>query len=244
MDWVEITLIGLVAGTVGTGLGGACAFLFLKPTQKALSIMLGLSAGVMLSIVFMELLQEAVAISFAFTIFGLLLGVLAFVFLDNYFPHKHFVSEDTGGKHYIKKGVLIATGIALHNLPEGLAIGAGFASSAKMGITLAFLIAVHNIPEGIAVAFPLCIGGMNRAKSLSITLMAGLPMGIGAFLGSLSGNISPSFLSLSLGFAAGAMLYIVCDELIPDVYALTTAHTAILGIITGILTGMALVHFL
>ena len=248
MDWLEITLIGLMAGTMGTGIGGLLALSLLRPSNSVLGLMLGFSGGIMLSIVFMELLQEAAKNSFAHMIVGLLLGILVFVYLDNYFPHWHYVSEETVGKayvrNYVRKGVLIATGIALHNLPEGIAIGAGFASSEQMGITLAILIAAHNIPEGMAVGFPLYIGGLGRAKSLAITLMAGVPMGAGALLGALTGNISLSFLSLSLGFAAGAMLYIVCDELIPDVYRLASAHTAILGITAGILTGMLMVYYL
>ena len=244
MDWLEITLIGLMAGTMGTGIGGLLALSLLKPSNNVLGLMLGFSGGIMLSIVFMELLQKAAENSFAHMIVGLLLGILVFVYLDNYFPHWHYVSEETVGKAYVRKGVLIATGIALHNLPEGIAIGAGFASSEQMGITLAILIAAHNIPEGMAVGFPLYFGGLGRVKSLAITLMAGVPMGVGALLGALAGNISFSFLSLSLGFAAGAMLYIVCDELIPDVYRLASAHTAILGITAGILTGMLMVYYL
>lgn len=244
MDWLEITLIGLMAGTMGTGIGGLLALSLLRPSNSVLGLMLGFSGGIMLSIVFMELLQKAAKNSFAHMIVGLLLGILVFVYLDNYFPHWHYVSEETVGKAYVRKGVLIATGIALHNLPEGIAIGAGFASSEQMGITLAILIAAHNIPEGMAVGFPLYFGGLGRVKSLAITLMAGVPMGVGALLGALAGNISFSFLSLSLGFAAGAMLYIVCDELIPDVYRLASAHTAILGITAGILTGMLMVYYL
>ncbi len=244
MDWLEITLIGLMAGTMGTGIGGLLALSLFKPSNNVLGLMLGFSGGIMLSIVFMELLQKAAENSFAHMIVGLLLGILVFVYLDNYFPHWHYVSEETVGKAYVRKGVLIATGIALHNLPEGIAIGAGFASSEQMGITLAILIAAHNIPEGMAVGFPLYFGGLGRVKSLAITLMAGVPMGVGALLGALAGNISFSFLSLSLGFAAGAMLYIVCDELIPDVYRLASAHTAILGITAGILTGMLMVYYL
>ncbi|NLL58779.1 MAG: ZIP family metal transporter [Firmicutes bacterium] len=244
MDWLEITLIGLMAGTMGTGIGGLLALSLFKPSNNVLGLMLGFSGGIMLSIVFMELLQKAAENSFAHMIVGLLLGILVFVYLDNYFPHWHYVSEETVGKAYVRKGVLIATGIALHNLPEGIAIGAGFASSEQMGITLAILIAAHNIPEGMAVGFPLYFGGLGRVKSLAITLMAGVPMGAGALLGALAGNISFSFLSLSLGFAAGAMLYIVCDELIPDVYRLASAHTAILGITAGILTGMLMVYYL
>jgi ZIP family zinc transporter len=241
---LQITIIGLVAGAMGTGLGGTLALLFVKPSYKTLGVMLGFSAGVMLSIIFMELLQKAMAASIFYAALGLLLGILAFVLLDNFFPHHHFISEEKLGSQYVKKGVLIATGIALHNLPEGLAIGAGFASSTRMGIALAVLIALHNIPEGMAVAVPLNMGGLGRFRSLSIALVSGLPMGTGALLGALIGNISVPFLTLSLGFAGGAMLYIVCDELIPDVFNLTSAHIAIMGITTGVLTGMLMVHFL
>ena len=241
---LQVTLIGLVAGTTGTGLGGMLALSFIKPSSQTLGVMLGFSAGVMLAIIFMELLTKAMAASIFYAALGLLLGIAAFVLLDNFFPHHHFISEEIPGNQYVKKGVLIATGIALHNLPEGLAIGAGFASSARMGIALAILITLHNIPEGMAVAVPLNMGGLDRFRSLSIALLAGLPMGTGALLGALIGNISVSFLTLSLGFAGGAMLYIVCDELIPDVFNLISAHIAIMGITAGVLTGMMMDHFL
>lgn len=244
MNLFEIILIGFVAGTIGTGLGAILSFTLSKPSDNTLGAMLGLSAGIMLSIIFMELLTESIASSFNHTVIGLLMGITAFVFLDNYFPHKHFVTEEVRQGRYLKKGMLIATGIGLHNLSEGVAIGAGFAASTSMGISLTILIAMHNIPEGLAVAIPLNIGGLNRLKSLGITLLAGLPMGVGTLFGAIVGNISVSFLSLSLGFAAGAMLYIVCDELIPDVYQITNAHIAIWGITGGILLGLTLVHFL
>ncbi|MDO9535945.1 MAG: ZIP family metal transporter [Bacillota bacterium] len=244
MNLHEIILIGFVAGTIGTGMGAILSFTISKPSDKVLGAMLGLSAGIMLSIIFMELLTESIASSFNYTVIGLLLGITAFVFLDNHFPHKHFVTEEVRQGRYLKKGILIATGIGLHNLSEGVAIGAGFAASKNMGITLALLIAMHNIPEGLAVAIPLNIGGLSRFRSLGITLLAGLPMGVGALFGAIVGNISISFLSLSLGLAAGAMLYIVCDELIPDVYQITNAHIAIWGITGGILLGMTLVYFL
>ncbi len=85
---------------------------------------------------------------------------------------------------------------------------------------------------------------MGRIRSLAVALLAGLPMGAGALLGALASNISISLLILSLGFAAGAMLYVVCDELIPDVYKLTSAHVAILGITAGIIIGIVLVYYL
>jgi len=243
MEWYEVTLIGVAAGVLGAGLGGLLAFLFGKPSNQVLGFMLGLSGGIMLAIVFLELLEEALEVGFFQAATGLVAGILVFIWLDSRFPHHHFVTDEARGS-YLKKGGLIAIGIALHNFPEGVAIGAGFALSEAMGITLAILIGLHNVPEGLAIALPLNVGGSNRFKSLLITMLAGLPIGLGALLGSSLATISPAFLSISMGFASGAMLYVVSDELIPDVYHLVSPHLAILGITSGVLLGMALIYFL
>ncbi len=243
MYWQEITLIGFGAGAVGTGFGGLLALFLRKPSSRTLGLMLGLAAGVMLAIVFLELLEEGLETGFIYPVLGLAFGILAFLLLDRYFPHQHFVSKEVHQHAYVKKGMLIATGIALHNFPEGLAIGAGFAASTSLGITLAILIALHNIPEGLAVAVPLKAGGSRRRRIVLITILAGLPMGVGALVGALLGSVSTAMLGLSFGFAAGAMLYIVCDELIPDVYRLTSAHVAIGGITLGVILGLTMIHF-
>jgi len=244
MDWLEVTLIGFGAGALGTGLGGVLALFLRKPSSRTLGLMLGLAAGVMLAIVFLELLEEGLETGIVYPVIGLFTGIAAFFLLDESFPHRHFVSEEVHNGHYVKKGMLIATGIALHNLPEGIAIGAGFAASTSLGISLAILIALHNIPEGLAVAIPLKAGGSRHRRIVLITLLAGLPMGVGAAVGALLGIISSAMLGISLGFAAGAMLYIVCDELIPDVYRLASAHVAIGGITAGVILGMVLIYFI
>ncbi len=243
MVWYEVTLIGIAAGVLGAGLGGALALFFSRPSNHLLGFMLGLSGGVMLAIVFLELLEEALEVGFYQAAGGMLAGILVFMWLDHRFPHTHFVTEESRGS-YLKKGGLIAIGIALHNFPEGIAIGAGFALSEAVGITLAVLIGLHNIPEGLAIALPLNVGGSHRLKSLLITMLAGLPLGLGALVGSTLAGISPAFLSISMGFAGGAMLYIVSDELIPDVYQLTDPHRAISGITVGVLLGMGIITFL
>lgn len=245
MEWMDVTLIGAGAGVIGAGLGGLLALLFSRPSNRVLGLMLGLSAGVMLAIVFMELLEEALdEAGFFYAAAGLLLGIILFIWLDDRFPHFHFVTEETRRGPYIKKGALIATGIALHNFPEGVAIGAGFALSEATGIALAILIGLHNIPEGLAIALPLNVGGTHRLKSLGITMLAGLPIGLGALVGGVLSQISPLFLGGAMGFAGGAMLYVVCDELIPDVYELTNPHVAIGGITIGVLLGMGLLFYL
>jgi ZIP family zinc transporter len=240
LNWLEVTLLGLLAGVVGTGAGGLFSVFVKKPTPRFTGTILAFAAGVMLSIIFIELIDESIAHSGHWaTIAGLTLGMVVFYLLDHYLPHRHTVSEEEtvfGG--YLKKGTLLAIGIGLHNLPEGLAIGTGFVGSQELGLSLAILIGLHNIPEGMAVAAPLKQGGFSFPKVLAITALAGLPMGLGALIGALIGSISVFVLGLSFGFAAGAMLYIVCDELIPDAYESAGAHFSIIGIFAGTILGL------
>ena len=249
MDWLEITLLGLAAGMVGTGTGGLMTIFWSRPSRRFMGIALGFSAGVMLSIIFRELLEEALTVGGPLVaILGLSGGLMVFWLLDNLTPHNHLQNHlhITEKKYagYLKKGMLIAAGIALHNFPEGLAIGAGFTASPAIGITLVLLIAIHNIPEGIAIAVPLSYGGSRKLQVLAVTALAGAPMGVGAFVGALFGRVSTIVLALSLGFAAGAMLYIVCDELIPAAYQVGGNHFPILGISLGVFLGLLLTVWL
>ncbi len=240
MNWLEVTILGLLSGVVGTGAGGLLSIFVKKPTLRFTGTILAFAAGVMLSIIFIELIDESMFYSGHWaTIAGLALGMIIFYLLDHYLPHHHTITaEETPFSSYLKKGTLLALGIGLHNFPEGLAIGTGFVGSQELGLSLAILIGLHNIPEGMAVAAPLKQGGFSYLKVLSITALSGAPMGLGALIGALIGSISVYVLGLSLGFAAGAMLYIVCDELIPDAYESAGAHLSIFGIFSGTILGI------
>lgn len=240
MSWLEVGALGMLAGVIGTGAGGLLSILVRKPTPSFTGTILAFSAGVMLSIIFLELIEEAIVLSgYMAAVVGLAFGMIVFYLLDHLLPHHHPVSaEETPFGGYLKKGTLLALGIALHNFPEGLAIGTGFVGSPELGLSLAILIGLHNIPEGMAVAAPLKQGGYNFSKVIMITALAGTPMGIGALIGAVIGNISNAVLGISLGFAGGAMLYIVCDELIPDAYESAGAHLSILGIFAGTILGI------
>ena len=140
-------------------------------------------------------------------------------------------------------GVVMACAIALHNVPEGMTIGASYASNnGAMGgaaLVLAILIGLHNIPEGMAVSVPLISGGMARWKAVLITAASGIPTILGAVLGYILGEIGPMGLTLSLGFASGAMLYVVFGEILPQsilmYYSKLPAFSAIAGILVGLL---------
>ena len=140
-------------------------------------------------------------------------------------------------------GTVMACAIALHNVPEGMTIGASYASNdgvmGQAALVLAVLIGLHNIPEGMAVSVPLISGGMTKWKAVLVTALSGVPTVIGALLGFWLGEIGPVGLCLSLGFASGAMLYVVFGEILPQsilmYHSKLPAFTAIGGILVGIL---------
>ena len=246
--WLLVTLIGLAAGVIGTMSGGLAVVIVKKVRNRMLSVLLGVSAGIMAAISFLDLIPEAIEEGNIYSaIFGILIGMLIIGILDVKFPHRHFSMTRDGDSKlnpHLKTGILLSIGVALHNLPEGVAIGASFIVSFQVGLLLAILIAIHNVPEGMAVAAAMCVGGVRSKKVLLITALAGVPMGIGALIGVALGGVSPWALSVSLGFAAGAMLYIVFDELIPDAHRKAEGHSAIMGILAGILIGIFFIELL
>jgi len=137
----------------------------------------------------------------------------------------------------------MACAIALHNVPEGMTIGASYASNdgvmGSAALVLAILIGLHNIPEGMAVSVPLISGGMGKGKAVLITALSGVPTILGALLGYLLGDIGAVGLAMSLGFASGAMLYVVFGEILPQAilmyHSKLPAFSAIIGILAGLL---------
>ena len=162
------------------------------------------------------------------------------------------IHSDHLEQHYVRKdgklglfvaGVVMACAIALHNVPEGMTIGASYASNdgvmGNAALVLAVLIGLHNIPEGMAVSVPLISGGMPKWKAVLITASSGIPTILGALLGYLLGEIGPMGLTMSLGFASGAMLYVVFGEILPQsilmYHSKLPAFSAIVGILAGLL---------
>ena len=145
-------------------------------------------------------------------------------------------------------GMVMAAAIALHNVPEGMVIGASFATTAdellsnRGGLIMAIVIGLHNIPEGMAVAVPLISGGMSKGRSVGITALSGSPTIIGALLGFLIGAISPTALVISLSFASGAMLYVVFGELLPESILMWKSKLPAALAVLGMLVGMIIIY--
>ena len=155
---------------------------------------------------------------------------------------QHYANHDSKLGLFVA-GIVMASAIALHNVPEGMTIGASYASNdgvmGNAALVLAVLIGLHNIPEGMAVSVPLISGGMKKWKSVLITACSGIPTILGALLGYILGEIGPIGLTLSLGFASGAMLYVVFGEILPQsilmYHSKLPAFSTIIGILVGIL---------
>ena len=157
---------------------------------------------------------------------------------------EHYAKNDSRLGLFVA-GIVMASAIALHNVPEGMTIGASYASDdGVMGgaaLVLAVLIGLHNIPEGMAVSVPLISGGMAKWKAVLITACSGIPTILGALLGFLLGEIGPLGLTLSLGFASGAMLYVVFGEILPQSILMYHSKLPAFSTIVGILVGMLII---
>ena len=179
--------------------------------------------------------------------------------IDENHPKTHddlneLIHADHLQQHYARKdsrlglfvaGMVMAAAIALHNVPEGMTIGASYASNdgvmGQAALVLAVLIGLHNIPEGMAVSVPLISGGMGKIKAVFITACTGIPTILGALLGYLLGEIGPMGLTVSLGFASGAMLYVVFGEILPQSILMYHSKLPAFSTIVGMLVGMLII---
>lgn len=239
MSTFNAMIIGSLVGVIGTGLGGAATYFFKNPSARFFSGIMGITAGLMLSIVVFDLLPHAFDIAgLTLGTIGILIGAILISFFDMIIENM----DIAGG--FIKEGVLLGIAIALHNFPEGLAVGSGFMVSQSLGINIALVIALHDFPEGLAMATPFSAGGIPPYKNVIYTVLAGIPTGIGALIGVLTGGISPYFIGLNLGIAGGAMLYVTCGDVIPEARNIYKGKISILGMILGFIGGIIITKYL
>lgn len=237
---LETTLIGLFFGTFGTTIGGIIGINLKNTSNKFLSFILALASGLMTAIVCFDLIPESLEISSVpITLFGIVLGIILMITCDELVQKKFNLNIKIKNNSLLKTGIVVSIGLALHNFPEGLAIGSGFEVSFKLGLSLAIAILLHDIPEGVSMAVPMKHGGMKASKVLIYVILSGVTTGIGAFFGAIIGGTSQNVISMCLAFAAGAMIYIVSGELVPESNKLYQGRMTALGNILGILLGIA-----
>jgi ZIP family zinc transporter len=280
------TLFSLIAG-LGTALGGWIAIVR-RPGRRSFGFLMGITAGVMISLSFLELVGEAWKLQGYLTAtIGFGAGAILMFALDILLPHIHFGEREAAlpdgtaaapgsadpdcdseaeaphpgrkraghrGREWrkhrrrsgrspisapgmnpilLQSGILLAIGITIHNLPEGIAVGAGYMHMPEFGFFIALAILLHNIPEGIATALPLCQGGLRRRDAFLVALFSGLAEPIGALAAAAFLGNFQFLIPGSLAFAGGVMMFITLDELIPIAREHGHHHYVAMGLISG-----------
>jgi len=232
-------LLSLAAG-LSTGVGSLISLTIKKLESKHLSFILGFSAGVMIYISFMDLIPQAInQVGFLQANLAFFGGIIIMAGIDFLVPHDYIAEKfnKNGFKDskLIKAGLLTFIGIAIHNFPEGLAVGIVSLEGLRFGIPLALAIALHNIPEGIAVAIPIYAATKSKKKSFWFSLLSGITEPVGALIGILIllPILSQNLIYGMFAFVAGIMVFISFDELLPICFANYKGHIAIAGLILG-----------
>lgn len=249
--YVKYALFGGIAGFSGTALGTLPALFIKNIPQKLSDSMLGFAAGMMLAASAFSLLLPGVESAIKLTnshlwggiivVLGMFLGVMLMLGLDEFTPHEHKDGPCGAGHEKCSKAWLFVFAIALHNFPEGMAIGVGYAQGdLTVGVPLTTAIALQDIPEGLAVALTLRAAGFNAVFSVMLSVATGLLEPIGSLLGvSLAGGYMFAY-PIGLGLAGGAMLFVVSHEVIPETHRSGHQTLATMGLMVGFALMMVL----
>ncbi len=257
-----LIISALLAGVVGTGAGGILGAIFADKGDAVSGRVLGFAAGVMLGVVCFDMLPEAMSsacgrhgniltivalVGGMIAIWGLskLLGLVEKKLLKRSEKKKgadafHSVamvqSAKEGRSAQLRAGLIMLVAISLHNVPEGMAIGAAGAAQIEAGVLVAIVIAVHNVPEGMAIGAPLCGGGVKPWVAVLLSAVAGGATAIGALVGLAVGSASAYAVGICLAVAGGAMLEVSALELLPEACGLAPAKGTFFCTLLGICT--------
>ena len=249
--------LGLLIPFLGTTLGAATVFLMKNKMNATVEkLLLGFSSGVMIAASVWSLLMPSIGMAESQNIIswipasvGFLLGILFLLVLDSIVPHLHLHSDKPEGmKAKIKKTTMLVFAVTLHNIPEGMAVGVTFAGALieNAGITmagafaLAIGIAIQNFPEGAIISMPLKSEGTSKFKAFIYGTLSGIVEPIGAIITILLTNAVVPILPYLLSFAAGAMIYVVVEELIPEAQSGEHSNIATIGVAIGFVIMMIL----
>ncbi len=252
----KIVVIGFFASIVAglaTGVGALPALFFKDISDKLFYSLLGGAAGVMLAATAFSLLVPGIEAGnqlwpgkgFWVVSAGMLFGAIFLHLADQRLPHLHFDSVPNASQDSLQKIWLFILAITIHNFPEGMSVGVSFGTGdMKNGIVLAIAIGLQNIPEGLAVALPLVGLGYNKWKAVGIATLTGLVEPVGGLLGISMVTVFTPILPIAMGFAAGAMLFVISEEIIPETHSKGRSRFATFSLIIGFIIMMILDNML
>ena len=260
MNVIALGLLASLLAGLATGVGALPILFFRSISPRVVNIMLGAAAGVMLAATSFSLIIPGIEygdhlwpeMGVYIVIFGMLFGAVFLDRVDNWLPHEHFIVQKSGTvgrpegpSSQLKKIWLFIFAITIHNFPEGLAVGVGFGTGdVGGGTSLAIGIGIQNMPEGLAVALPLIALGYSRWKAIGYATLTGLVEPVGGVLGVGAVTVFKHVLPLGLAFAAGAMLFVISDEIIPETHSKGKSRGATFGVMVGFVVMMALDNLL
>ena len=237
----------IVGSGLCTGVGAVALFVFRRPTERLLDTLLGFTAGVMLAATVFSLLVPALDEGALWEVLlGLVLGAAVLFALDEAVPHAHARFTEHGHlsmerRAARERGTLLLAALTIHNVPEGMAVGIAFAAGGpELGAPLAIAIGIQNVPEGFAAAAPLLKAGTAMGSAVLVGFATGLVEPPAAFIAYLAFDLAAPLLAGGLAFAAGAMLYVVVDELIPEAQSRGNEREATLALIVGFILMLTL----
>jgi len=243
-------LITMLAGVVGTGIGGIIGVCLGSSNRRWIGVMLSLASGVMLAVVFFDLLPEAMSMAGdnVIVLLGVIWGVLILVIANkcvdarlckietaSILSSKNIREEEKRKLH--SAGLFLVLAIALHNIPEGIAIGATEFVVDGAGVALAIIIMIHNIPEGISIAMPLVASGMKKVYAIILSVIAGAMTIVGGAIGAMLGGFGCTITAFMLAFAGGAMLQVTLCDMIPNSTDLIRSNSSGLYVLFGLIIG-------
>jgi ZIP family zinc transporter len=252
----KIVVIGFFASILAglaTGVGALPALFFKDISRNLFNSMLGAAAGVMLAATAFSLLVPGITYGnliwpgkgIYVVSLGMMIGAAFLHYADRQLPHVHFDSISDVQLSSLKKVWLFIIAITIHNFPEGMSVGVSFGSGEmKNGVVLAIAIALQNIPEGLAVALPLVGLGYNKRRAVGIATLTGLVEPVGGLLGITMVTVFQPILPIAMGFAAGAMLFVISEEIIPETHSDGRSRYATFALMMGFIIMMILDNML
>lgn len=239
------TALGLISGCLGTLIGGIIGLSINSKSKIVYASILEFTAGLMIAVVCFTLIPEAMEISNIYVcILGYMLGIIVMTLLDKIIKVKETdLFEVANNKGYML-GIMVAISIAIHNFPEGLAIGSGYDVSVALGISLFIAIAFHDIPEGASITLLMKNNpNVSKIRMLLYVFLTGIPTGIGALVGYLLGSISSEVVGMCLSFAGGVMAYVVMGNMLVEAKTTYVGRLTTICNLLGITAGLIVCSF-
>lgn len=236
MNLFWIILLSSLISLIGTMLGASIGTFVKNPSKRFISSIMAFAGGLMLSVVVFDLIPEAVEhAGFWYSLIFYLVGMAIIYLIEK---------VTSGNDAYSKMAFVTALGLMIHNFPEGVIMGCSILASKNLGIKMSIIIALHDVPEGLAVTVPLIASNKGLGRIFLYVFITALPTAFGAALGVLIGNVSELFLGICLSLASGIMLYVVFGELLPKSNDLYSGIGNTISVLFGVTIGLILVNLM